>query len=198
MSEESDLALVTAFFVDERKCRVSRIPERPGVTKTPDLLIANADGKTVAHCEVKSPRDDWLDEQWAKAAPNQVIVGGSRNDPIFNRIGRNLIKAARQFVEFDPGNLAPAILVLVNHDDAASFADLIEVVTGKLPVEGGACISTQTVKPGWIKPALDRIDAIGWINARRPGRPLWFFTERDPAMLVAAMETLGVPGLRRL
>src|SRR5262249_31410695 len=49
-----------------------------------------------AFCEVKSPRDDWLDDQIEAASPGQ-IAGGARSDPTFNRIARHVDKAASQF-----------------------------------------------------------------------------------------------------
>jgi hypothetical protein len=49
----------------------------------------------VGFCEVKSPRDDWLDEQ-LEGAQAFEIRGGIRKDPTFNRIGRQIEKAASQ------------------------------------------------------------------------------------------------------
>ena len=53
------------------------------------------------YCEVKSPRDDWLDEQLERAPPG-MIVGGGRPDPTFNRIARNIVKAVKQFDAVNP------------------------------------------------------------------------------------------------
>ena len=47
--------------------------------RTPDLRVRRGRA-LVAYCEVKSPRDDWLDEQLGETAAFE-LVGGTRSDP---------------------------------------------------------------------------------------------------------------------
>jgi hypothetical protein len=190
MNDAHAIELVRAHF-ESIGFEVELVPERPGLGKTPDLLLRRGAGQTLAYCEVKSPRDNWLKEQWEKAAPGQAIVGGARLDPVFNRIGRNLLKAAKQFEEYVPAAGLPAIVVLVNRDTAASFTDLIETLTGKLHLGGGKFARTRPVDPKWIAPALAGLDAVGWIDAKRPTKPLWFFSGRSPQLEAQATELLG-------
>ena len=56
--------------------------------RTPDFRVLLGD-TLKAFCEVKSPRDDWLDDQIEAASPGQ-IAGGARSDPTFNRIARHV------------------------------------------------------------------------------------------------------------
>ena len=190
MNDNEAEELVCNYFRDSG-FGVERIPESPGLGKTPDLRLTDANGVTVAYCEVKSPRDLWLQEQWAKALPGQRIVGGARADPIFNRIGRNLLKAAQQLGEYGPAANIPRIVVIVNRDSAATFNDLIETMTGKLHLGGGKFVRTQPVDPKWMAPVLADVDAVGWINAKRPTKPVWFFTGRSDEFEARTSEMLG-------
>ncbi|MGA7323141.1 MAG: hypothetical protein WBX25_01340, partial [Rhodomicrobium sp.] len=82
-----------------------------------------------AYCELKSPRDDWLDDQLTQAPPGN-IVGGSRKDPTFNRLARRVEKAVGQFDRVNTAHELPNILVFVNHDPASHINDLRETSTG--------------------------------------------------------------------
>ena len=56
-----------------------------GELKTPDFRVFKED-ELVFFCEVKTiDRDEWL-ERLVKGAPPGKIVGGSRNDPITERM----------------------------------------------------------------------------------------------------------------
>src|SRR5262249_40989390 len=95
-----------------------------------------------AFCEVKSPRDDWLDDQIEAASPGQ-IAGGARSDPTFNRIARHVDKAASQFDAVNGGHAVPNILVFVNHAVASGFGDLHETLTGMFHSESGERFPTM-------------------------------------------------------
>jgi hypothetical protein len=124
------------------------------------------DGKLSAYCEVKSPRDDWLDEEIEKVAPGQ-LVGGIRSDPTFNRIARHIEKAASQFDAVNADHALPNILVFVNHADAVSFADLRETITGMFVTDSGRKIPTLTsIAEGRIGVARMRIDLSVWIDRK--------------------------------
>lgn len=131
--------------------------------KTPDCRVLRA-GELVAFTEIKSPRDDWMAEQFDKAAPGQM-VGGLRDDPIFNRIRRQIQKAAEQFEAVNTSRQHPNILVLVNHDTMADYRELRETVTGYFHADTGERFPTMKRQADRL---IERnsIDAIAWIDAR--------------------------------
>jgi hypothetical protein len=131
--------------------------------KTPDRRVLLA-GELAAFTEIKSPRDDWMEERFEEAAPGEM-VGGLRADPIFNRIRRHIRTASEQFDAVNPSREHPNILVLVNHDTMSDYRDLRETVTGYFHADTGERFPT-------MKREADRlieknsIDAIAWIDAR--------------------------------
>src|ERR1700733_2636220 len=127
--EDPDLKLVNALIFMPRGLRLSRFTQEetlPGRTR--DFRVLRLDN-LVAYCEVKSPRDDWLDNQLDEAPPF-TIVGGGRPDPIFNRIVRHVAKAATQFDAVNADRSVLNLLAFVNHDAMSHFADLRETLTG--------------------------------------------------------------------
>jgi hypothetical protein len=140
-------------------------PEEIGRGKTPDRRVFRG-GQLVAFTEIKSPRDDWLDEQ-LRAAPPGTLVGGARPDPTFNRIARQVQKAARQFKAVNLSREEPNILVLVNHDIAARYSDLHETLTGEFHANTGERFSSmKRISDGSIANARMEIDLYVWINSR--------------------------------
>ena len=130
-NEEKDLALVQELLAGPAGIMLERI-EATSEGARPDFRLVSWRG-FAGFCEVKSPRDDWLDEQLEQAPP-LTVVGGARSDPTFNRIARNIEKAVRQFDAVNPDHGVPNVLVLVNHDDNSGFADLCETLTGQFPL----------------------------------------------------------------
>src|SRR5262245_42661903 len=66
--EAADLSLVKRLIFTEPDVALERFNYREtSVHRTPDFKVMR-NGNLVAYCEVKSPRDDWLDEQ-IDAAP---------------------------------------------------------------------------------------------------------------------------------
>src|SRR2546423_1452462 len=119
-NEEQDLALVeelvsgpAGFILD----RIAAIPQEP----RPDFRMLSWRG-LAGYFEVKSPRDDWLDDQLL-AAPPGTIVGGASEDPRFNRVARHVLKAVKQFRTVNPDHGHPNVLVFVNHDAGSNFDD---------------------------------------------------------------------------
>jgi hypothetical protein len=107
--------------------RFSKAETRTG--KTPDFRVFR-NGEFLFYCEVKSsPKDKWLDEQLYNAAPGE-LVGGARNDPIFNRLTSDIHQAVKQFDAVNKQQKHPNILALVNHDDMCGFNDLLAILTG--------------------------------------------------------------------
>jgi hypothetical protein len=135
------------------------------VSETPDFKVMRA-GRVIAFCEVKSPRDDWLDEQIDAAPPGQ-LAGGHRPDPTFNRIARLVKKAASQFDAVNADRSLPNILVLVNHADASNVDDLVVTLTGTFVTDSGEHIPTvRHLSEGRIRQARHRIDLYVWIDVK--------------------------------
>ena len=125
-NEEGGLALVeelvsgpAGFILD----RIAATPREP----RPDFRLISRRG-LAGYCEVKSPRDDLLDELLAQAPPGEV-VGYARDDPTFNRIARHVAKAVKQFDTVNPDHSLPNVLVFVNHAAGSNFNDLYETVS---------------------------------------------------------------------
>ncbi len=135
-------------------------PEEMAGRKTPDRRVLRT-GEVVAFTEIKSPRDDWMDEKLEQAAPGEML-GGLREDPVFNRIRRHVRTASEQFKAVNPSRQHPNILVLVNHDTHSDYRDLRETITGYFYADTGERF--PTMRPDLI--AKKSIDAIAWIDAR--------------------------------
>jgi len=88
--EDPDLKLIEELIFAPRGLELQRFSHQE-TGRTPDFRVLRA-GELAAYCEVKSPRDDWLDNQLDVAPPLQ-LVGGLRPDPTFNRIARHVEKA---------------------------------------------------------------------------------------------------------
>jgi hypothetical protein len=129
--ETDDFSVVERLLFKESGIVLERFNRHETLAgRTPDFKIMR-DGKLFAFCEVKSPRDDWLEE------PSGRLVGGARPDPTFNRIARHIGKAASQFHAVNADHALPNILVFVNHADASHRNDLIETLTGTFETESG-------------------------------------------------------------
>ena len=135
--------------------------------RTPDFQVFK-NGQHVAYCEVKSPRDDRLDDLLDAASPG-TIVGYGGNDPTFNRLARHIQKAASQFDAVDPKRQLPRILAIVNHDEKSGVLDLLEALTGKLYCEGGVTVpSMMHIARGRLRGVQYRIDLYVMINEHAP------------------------------
>ena len=137
---------------------------------------------TAGFCEVKSPRDDWLDEQLEQAPPG-TIVGGGRSDPTFNRLASHILKAVKQFDAVNPDHSLPNVLVFVNHDDKSGYRDLSETLTGHIRANSGEVYVTMTYIPdGLLGDKRNRIDLYLWIDEYRDRRRIggWFMADTLP------------------
>lgn len=188
--ENADLKLVEAVFA-ERGLNLAPFAKgevRSG--KTPDRRVMRG-AELVAYVEVKSPRDDWLDGQLDRAAPGQ-IVGGLRNDPVFNRLARQVEKAAQQFDAVNSDRRLPNILVFVNHDEMSNPHDLIETLTGFFHASDGDRIATnRRVSEGAIRELKLRIDAYMWIDAKSGRVHGVVFSDSNPEHRKAICEMFG-------
>jgi hypothetical protein len=174
-NEEADLALVDELVARPAGFILERIEATPQEQR-PDFRMVSWRG-LAGYCEVKSPRDDWLDDQLEQATPG-TIVGGARSDPTFNRIARHVLKAVKQFDTVNPDHSLPNVLVFVNHDDASNFNDLYETVTGYARAASGEQFPFHThIAEQRLGDKRGRIDLYLWIDnnrkRRRTGGFLW-------------------------
>lgn len=192
-NEKADLEVVEHLIV---ACglateRFSKVKLRSG--KSPDFRVLQ-NGKLVAYCEVKSPHDDWLDQQEAEAG-GQGIFGGGRPDPTFNRIGRQIEHAALQFESVNPNHILPNVLIFVNHDESSGFGDLYETITGCFVSEDGHHHPTaKNVSEGKIRESKLIIDLYAWIDLNAK-RPRWLLTDPN---LPHASKCISLFGLENL
>ena len=142
--------------------------------KTPDFKLILND-ECVALCELKSPRDDWLDEK-ANEASLCKIYGGLRNDPIINKIRRHIKKAAEQFEAVDSERNLPHILLFFNHDDLSDKEDLFAAINGiytnGIPFTPIASRAAREAAAAWI-------DLIIWIDEANWNLSQWKNNDRE-------------------
>ena len=189
--EEPDLALAeelvfgTCGLVLRRFDRAEMLAGR-----TPDFRVLR-DDEPVAFCEVKSPRDDWLEEQIDQVPAGQ-IADGLREDPTFNRIARHIKKAATQFDAVNSDHILPNILVFVNHADATGFGDLRETLTGMFHATDGKRFPTiRHIFEGRIGEARSRIDLYIWID-RKTRRVQGRINDHSPQHVRVLCDLLGL------
>jgi len=154
--------------------------EEMRVSKTPDFRVFRQT-ELVAYCEAKHVQyDDWLDEQLREARPLQV-VGGSRPDPIPNRLSAHIHKAAQQFAAVNPGHDYPNLLVFANADEHCTFhGDLIGVLTGNFYARGGAVEPIfEQFSNGRIREEKLAIDLYVWWDCWKDAQRLrlWFWRD---------------------
>ena len=142
-----------------------------GIGKTPDFRIfINTD--LVFYCEVKNAQKDmWLDEKIAKADPGEIIVGGIRKDPVFNRLSAHIHKAHKQFDAVNKNESLPNVLAFYNEDKQSGFLDLLAVTTGNFYAEGGEVYPIyKNFSEGRIKADIEKIHLIIWLDVHKPYR----------------------------
>jgi hypothetical protein len=178
-NERDDIEKVKALFADRGLEAVNYSGEDVGETTTPDLEIW-LDDERVAYCEVKSPgQDTWLEDQLAEAEPGE-IVGGVRDDPIFNRLSSHIHKAVKQLSAVNTDHSVPNFLVMVNHDSASGPSDLYETITGYFLSNDGTRHPTMLrVSEGRIREDKQNIDLFIWFDTST-GKPTFFPTEYHP------------------
>jgi hypothetical protein len=141
---------------------LQKIPR--GTNHTADLQVLLND-VLVAYCELKSPRDDWLDKLFESAKICQ-IVGGGREDPVFKKIRKHANKASKQFEAVNPKRAVPNILVFVNHDTGSDFSDLRETLTGLFHSDDGNRHATMLDIAVSLERAKSQIDLFIWIDCK--------------------------------
>jgi len=164
-SEQNDLNLAADFLAAKGLSAQRFTAAEMKAGKTPDFRVFQKE-QLAAYCEVKSPRDDRLDNALALADPGS-LVGYGGNDSTFNRIANQVHKAVQQFDAVNPNRELPNILVFINWAYPSSFRDLEETLTGYLRLESDRCEPTMLkVSEGRIRDEKYRIDAYCWIDGR--------------------------------
>ena len=188
-NEDADLALVEELVSGPAGFVLERIEATPQEQR-PDFRMVSWRG-LAGFCEVKSPRDDLLDEMLEQAPPGE-IVGYARNDPRFNRIARHILKAVKQFATVNPDHALPNVLVFVNHDDHSNFNDLYETVTGYARAASGKRYPFHLhIAEQRLGDKRGRIDLYLWIDDNRKRRRISGFLWCDANLEhVAALRTL--------
>jgi hypothetical protein len=172
-SEDADQRLIEALIFAPRDLSLETI-ERGSGSSADFKIVYKAD--TVAFCELKSPRDDWLDEKINRTKTSGV-VGGLRDDSTFNRIRRHSNKASKQFESLNPNRLLPNILVFVNYDKGSGFHDLRETFTGIFYAKDGSRHITMPNIASSLERAKRNIDLCIWINGNEKLIEGYFFNE---------------------
>ncbi len=170
-TEDDDVKLAEKLVFTPNNLNLKKIPR--GAGSTADLQVLQ-NGLLVAFCELKSPRDEWLDRSLDLANPLQ-IVGGMREDPIFNKIRKHANKASKQFEAVNPTRTVPNILIFVNHDNASDFGDLIETFTGLFHAADGSRHATMLDMASSLKRAKSQIDLCVWIDGNTGKDQCYFF-----------------------
>jgi hypothetical protein len=190
--EEPDLELAEHLVFRDSGLILQRFSRAETLAgRTPDFRVLR-DNELVAFCEVKSPRDDWLEEQ-IDEVPAGEIAGGLRDDPTFNRIARHIEKAATQFDAVNAKRVLPNVLVVVNHAAATSFADLRETVTGMFHAADGKRYPTVThISEGRIADARFKVDLYVWIDGKSRCVQGRLFNDRSPNHVQTLRVLLGL------
>lgn len=147
--------------------------EEKRVSKTPDFRVSQMND-FLFFCEVKSSQEDcWLDEQLESAISGE-IVGGTRNDPIFNRLATHIHTALKQFSIVNPDEQFPNVLAMVNHDNNCGFNDLLGVLTGNFYADDGKAYPIyKQFSEGRIRDEKMRIHLFIWLDDFKPNQLLF-------------------------
>lgn len=197
--EAADFTLMRELIFDNPDYALEAPPEAERLAgKTPDFRVKR-DAALAGFVEVKSPRDDWLDDQFAEAEAMPAeerpeIVGGGRPDPIFNRLGRLVKKAAKQFAAVADEGEVPRILVIVNHDELTRFEDLRVTFRGfEISADGWRFDTFPGAAEGVRKAAAPHIDLVVFIDAKRRAVLGMMENELRPELVAQAREIVGGP-----
>ena len=169
--------------------RFSKAEMRQG--RTPDFRVLRG-ADLVFYCEVKNAQEDlWLDAQ-SKTAPEGSLYGGSRPDPVYNRVANYVHSAARQFRAVNRDAQVPNVLAIINEDRMAGFADLRSVLTGNFySDEGPPDPIFRNISEGRIREDRFRIHLYLWFD-RGKSRPHMVFSQSNPDHDAALCRHFGV------
>ena len=167
---------VAEKFFQQVNLRAERFTKQEMLrSKTPDFRVFRAQELTL-YCEAKhAQRDEWLDKLLAEAQPLE-LVGGLREDPIFNRLSAHIHEAAKQFNAVNPNHEYPNVLFLTNSDNHSNIYDLTAVLDGNFrSADGELCPIYKQYSEGRIKNEKFSIDLYLWWNdwMNKPPQRVW-------------------------
>ena len=141
--------------------------------KTPDFKVYSG-GELSLYCEVKNAeKDKWLGDKLDKAVPGE-LVGGARNDPVFNRLSAHIHKATKQFNAVNSNEEFPNVLAFHNQDEMSGFLDLLAVTTGNAYCEDGSVLPIyKSFSEGRVKVDIEKIHLFIWLDDYKPHRLLF-------------------------
>lgn len=161
-------------FLESYKLRPERFSkEELKSGKTPDFRVYE-ENEFQFYCEVKSPETDtWFDDQLDQARPGE-LVGGLRNDPIFNRLTAHIHKARKQFDAVNSNEEYPNVLAFYNQDENSGFLDLLAVTTGNFFSDDGSVFPIyKNYSNGRVKKDIETIHLFIWLDKFKPHRFLF-------------------------
>ena len=133
--------------------------------RTPDFRVyQNCEFRF--YCEVKGiSKDRWLDDQLIAVPPGE-IVGGLRDDPVFNRIAKDIYDAVNQFDAVNPNLESPNVIIFVNDEGSdCDYGDLQSTVTGNFFAESGKIDHIYgKYSDGRIKDRKRRVHMFAWLE----------------------------------
>jgi hypothetical protein len=140
---------------------------------SPDFRVLNDQERTF-YCEVKnSEKDSWLGDQLDEAE-SEVLVGGLRKDPIFNRLTAHIHKARKQFDAVNVDEKKANVFVIYNEDKNYGFLDLLAVTTGNFYADDGSVHPIyKNFSEGRIKKDIENIHLFIWLDSHKPHRFLF-------------------------
>ena len=170
----------TVTFLLEKGFQIKKISkEKRKKSKNPDFQVFKED-KFVLFCEVKTiDQDTWLEKLIMKAPPGRLL-GGSRNDPRFNRISNKIHDASQQFEAINPDSEYPNVLIFVNHDEQCGIRDLHSVTTGQFFAEDGTSHPIYIkYSEGRIKDEMFKIHLYIWLDDFKDNKEFYYFNIAD-------------------
>ena len=174
---------IVKVFIESKGLIIERFSkEELRSMKTPDFKVFHGEDFAF-YCEVKeSEEDQWINNKLKDATPGEV-VGGSREDPVFNRLTTHIHKARKQFDSVNPEHIIPNVLSFYNSDENYGFNDLLGVVTGNFYGDDGTCDKIYgKYSDGRLKDDLTHIDLIIWLDRFKPMR-YYFVTQVEEVCL---------------
>jgi hypothetical protein len=165
MAEDPNESRAREFLIG-RGFRVERFGKaETRVGKTPDFHVYQGDAFRF-YCEVKGVDPDrWLDRLLDNAPPGQ-IVGGGRQDPVFNRLTGDIHQAVKQFDAVNPDLHHANVLIFVNNPGSnCGYGDLLSALTGQFFADSGERFPIYTVySEGRIKHEKLRVHLYIWLE----------------------------------
>lgn len=179
-----DEALVGSFWREKGLIPERFEKEHTRFSRSPDFKLYK-DSRLVAYCEVKTfQHDGWLDKKMEAAKPGE-LVGGLRQDPIYNRISNAVHTAVKQLESINPDHEFLNFLVLVNRDRSARRRDLVSVLTGYWdPLKERFEETHKHFSEGRIKEEKRKIDLYAWLEPDSEGQliPKGYYFGNKPGM----------------